>query len=1261
MFLFRAFSACTSSLKRSKALVGSCTLALLTLVPVSHARAQMQSYHGGATTRALISGPIDSAKLVTLKGNTHFAAVEENDRGFVGESFNLDHMQLVMQRPPEVEQEITATLDELQRKGSATYHKWLTPEQFATRFGPAPADLERVSVWLQQQGFRVENIAPNGMIIEFSGNAGMIKRAFHTEIHKIEVDGEDHFANMTDPQIPEALAGAVRGIHALHNFMPHPMLKARPKDTIAYNSTSTYYAVTPPDLATIYNFNPAFQSGLTGAGQTVYVIEDTVIKNPSDIATFRSAFGLSGYSGTFTQVAPSAGMITCNPSGVNGAEGEAALDAEWAGAAAPNASIVLASCADTSTVFGGLIALENLIYTPSVPVVSISYGECEASNGAAANASYVTTYEEASMQGTSIYVSAGDEGAASCDANKTVSTHGIAVSGFASTPYNVAVGGTDFGDQYTADLGGAPVTNYWSGTNTATYGSALSYIPEIPWNDSCSSFLIYNDPVITSGSFTQAYSTAGFCNSTIGKGYRTTSAGSGGPSAYSKQPSWQTGIPGLPTTYVAQGNNPRYLPDVSLFAANGVFNHFFLYCLSDVAEGGTPCDYSAGNSTNVLNDLAAGGTSFSSPILAGVQALINQSTGMNAGNPNPNFYKMGALEYGTSGNSSCNSSLGTGEAANCVFNDVTLGDIDVNCRGTYLQNPSCYGSTGTSGSSAQGSLSTSGTTYNPAYGTNTGWDYATGLGTVNVFNLISNWNLAQTKLTLVPSSTSGSVGQSVTLTLTITSYAASEASANGETVTFLNGTTSIGTGTLTNGLATLTTTTLPAGTLSLTATYPGDVTFATGNSNAVFFIVKPAVTVSSDTSAISANQSVMLTANVIATPAATGMVTFTDTTTGVNIGTCNLITTASPSTCSASVTGSQLNFYNNAITATYDGNGNYSAATSTPINVAVAGGPSFSVYPNMLSFPVTVVGARSQSQIVTVTNMGSTPVYTGASFSGPNASAFLLTSKNCGNVNPGQSCSFSVAFAPTAAVSDTATFNVGEAYTSGGPTTPVSLSGTGTIPATVTLTAGPLTFPSTVVGGRSASQTVTLTNNGATSVFTAVSFSGSNPSSYLLTAKTCSTLAGGQSCTFSVAFAPTTSGPLAANFNVTAQGATNSPQSVSLSGTGLTPSTVTVGPGNINFPATAVKSRSASQMITLTNNGTSPVTTIVEFTGANQSSFLLSSKTCSTLAGGASCTFSVAFQPTSGGPLSANFVIYAKGATNSPQTVALSGTGGTTP
>jgi subtilase family serine protease len=701
------------------------TLLALLFACTASSNAQVQT---GRHSRTLITRDIDENNLVTLHGNTRPEANAMNDRGAVADDLTMDHLLLQLQRSPEQEAALEKLIDEMHTKGSSNYHQWLTAPQFAENFGLSKEDINKVTAWLEAHGLHVNVAYPT--LIDFSGTAGQVRDAFRTEIHNLSVNGVQHIANMRDPQIPAALAPAVVGVVSLHDFRPHPMHRMHANYTFT-SGGSTFQAVVPGDLAEIYNLNPLFTAGTSGQGQTIVVIEDTNVFSTADWTTFRSTFGLSTFtSGSFTQVhpAPPSGTNNCTNPGANGDQVEAILDAEYASAAAPSAAIELASCEDTRTTFGGLIAVQNLINESKTPpaIMSISYGECEAENGASANAAFNTAYQQAVSEGVSVFVSAGDEGAASCDADEAKSTHGIGVSGFASTQYNVAVGGTDFGDTFAGSN-----STYWNTTNTSTFESAKSYIPEIPWNDSCASVLL-----ATFEGFATTYGTAGFCNSSTGEAdFLTTASGSGGPSGcatgsastsgvvsgtckgYAK-PSWQTGVVGIPADGV------RDLPDVSLFASNGLWGHYYVFCWSDTREGGAACTGAPSGWSG------AGGTSFASPILAGIQALVNQKQGARQGNPNPVYYTLAAAEYGASGSTSCNSSNGNTVGSTCIFYDVTQGDMDVNCTGTH----NCYRPSGTNGV-----LSTSNTSYLKAYGTTTGWDFATGIGTVNATNLVNNW------------------------------------------------------------------------------------------------------------------------------------------------------------------------------------------------------------------------------------------------------------------------------------------------------------------------------------------------------------------------------------------------------------------------------------------------------------------------------------------------------------------------------------------
>ena len=683
-----------------------------------------------ARAQRQVVSAVDETRLVTLAGNTHPGANAENDLGPVDDSFSLDHMQLLLRRPAQLQQQLDAYTESLTDKSSPSYHRWLTAEEFGQRFGLAQQDIDAVTAWLTLHGIQVNTVYPNRLTIDFTGSAAQVREAFHTEIHAYDVKGARHIANDRDPQVPAALAPAVAGIVSLNDFRPHSMHKPRAQYTFDGGS----HAVTPADLATIYDLNRLFKAGYSGKGQTIVVLEDTNVFTAADWTKFRSEFGLSGYkSGSFKQIhpAPKTGASNCSDPKVNGDDGEAILDAEYASAAAPDAAIELASCADTSVLFGGQIALQNLLNESSKPpaIVSMSYGDCEPDLGAAGNLSFKELFHQAFVEGVSVFVSAGDENAASCDAGENDATHGISISGFASTPYNVAVGGTDFADTYLNEN-----STYWNSTNTAEFGSAKSYIPEIPWNGSCASTLL-SDSLSNSA---VTYGKKGFCNSSVAAddGLLQVTGGSGGPSNCATgnpaiddvasgtckgwpKPSWQS-LVGVPADGV------RDIPDVSLFASNGIWDPYFVYCFSDTENGGAPCTGAPSNWAG------AGGTSFSSPIMAGIQALVNQKTGKRWGNPNTVYYEIARAEYGSKGSAACNSSKGKSVASSCVFYDVTLGDMDVNCKGSH----NCY-----LDGAVNGVLSTSNSKYDSAYKTGTGWDFATGIGTVNAYNLVmsSKW------------------------------------------------------------------------------------------------------------------------------------------------------------------------------------------------------------------------------------------------------------------------------------------------------------------------------------------------------------------------------------------------------------------------------------------------------------------------------------------------------------------------------------------
>ena len=683
------------------------------------------------TVLALALPSFSAEPVVRLKGNVRPEATSQNDLGPVDDGLSLEHVLLELQRPAERQAALDAWMAGLQDKSSANYHHWLTAEEFGARFGLPAEELEQVTDWLSANGLEVHGVYPNRLTVDFSATAGQMRTVFQTEMHGYLVDGVRHIANASDPAVPLALAPWIAGIVSLHDFRPRPQLRTRGRKTGAGTFTigtgaAAEYAVTAADVATIYNLTPLFKTGYTGKGETIAVIEDSDVHSAADWTAFRAAFGLSSYTtGKLEQVhpAPATGANNCaDPGAVTGWDEEPALDAQYASAAAPGAAIEVAACKSTSVTSGVMLALKNLVNASGThpAVLSVSYGTCEAANGAAANAAIAADYEQAVAEGISVFAAAGDGGAAMCDEGAWAATHGIAVNAYASTAYNVAVGGTDFADTAAHTNG-----SYWGKTNSTAGESAKSYIPEIPWDDSCASPLI-----AAFNGYKTMYGSAGFCLADLltDEDYQTTVAGAGGPSGCATgsaavrlevsgsckgtaKPAWQA-VTGNPKDGV------RDLPDVALFAGDGIWDHAYIFCDSNLNdEDGAPC-----KAGEVADWSQGGGTSFAAPIMAGIQALVTQKWGRQ-GNPNAVYYKLAAAQFGsTTLKTACLSSEGASSGSGCVFHDVTAGSSDVNCLGLV----DCYLDV----------LSKSPLLYEPTYAAAAGWDFATGLGSVNAYNLV---------------------------------------------------------------------------------------------------------------------------------------------------------------------------------------------------------------------------------------------------------------------------------------------------------------------------------------------------------------------------------------------------------------------------------------------------------------------------------------------------------------------------------------------
>jgi len=527
--------------------------------------------------------PVDEREWVVLYGNVYPQATSEFDVGPVDPSAPMKNLVLALKMSPQKQAELDQLLAEQQDPASPNYHAWLTPEAFGERFGATSEELATITGWLQSKGFVIEQVAKGRLWVNFSGTAADVENAFHTRMRTYVIDGTTRHANAVDPSIPKALAGRVAGIVSLHDF-PLKALHTPPKPVTRaeYTYGSTHY-LAPGDFGIIYDVNPAYGSGINGSGQTIAITARTHPNNGvTDWNNFRSQFGLP-YN------PPNIIINGADPGDVPDDDGETDLDVEWSGAVAPNATIDVVMSASSYT-DGIALSGQYIVSNNLAPVMSTSYGLCEGLLGSTGNTFYNNLWAQAASQGISSFVSTGDNGVAGCDSPSASFGSGLAVNGLGSTPYNVAVGGTELFDWTNPNA-------YWQTYNSSTGVSAISYIPEMAWNES---------------------GVASPCppGDTCGELW----AGSGGVSSLYAKPSWQS-APGVPA------DGMRDLPDVALTAA--VYDGYL------VEQNGTLWVF--------------GGTSAASPSFAGLMALVVQKTGARQGNPNTRLYQLGAAQYGGAG------------------------------------------------------------------------------------------------------------------------------------------------------------------------------------------------------------------------------------------------------------------------------------------------------------------------------------------------------------------------------------------------------------------------------------------------------------------------------------------------------------------------------------------------------------------------------------------------------------------------------------
>ena len=756
---------------------------------------------------------------------THLKFVEKTAPAKqLADSFKMNHLQLVLKPSAARQAALASLIADQHNPKSTSFHKWLSPAQFGESYGVMDSDIAAVTSWLQAQGFTVNNVYPNKSQIDFSGTVGQVKAAFHTQenLYSLGTGGsatEQHIANAGDISVPLALKDVVAGVMGLNDFHPKAMNKpikgakwdatkkalvlsqppasgkANGKSMAISVSTSqnpqgTIRALVPNDLATMYGIRTIRNNGVTGKGITIAVVEDQGM-NAADWTNFTTVFNLAQYNGTFTQFNPAApsGPNNCvAPPSYFGESDETVLDAEWATAIAPGANIWVANCSDytadlnnysTSNFFGGVyLAANNLVNAPNgsrPDIISTSYGYGEQVVDSASKAAIDLMWAQADAEGISVFVSTGDSGS-NPDFNGGVingmyGNASIDVNAFATSPNDTAVGGTDL-----ADVLDGTSSKYFAATPSVVGGSALSYVPEIPWNQSCG-----NGVAATSMGFSSA---VGFCNAAFAfyqtnsylptslmyyydYSWDTSEGGSGGASTVDRKPVWQRMV------YNAAPDQSRDIPDVALFAGSFGDNTYVAVCSAyDVCTPNfTPGTTADQNPSGVG---LTGGTSLSSPMFAGIQALIDQGVAMRGlspdqGNAAPTLYALAANEYGNAGKpnsaglSACNANNGADGTSGCVFHNITRGSTSTGCTawegtGAFAayssDTPNCYyyntysyiGTPGVGDSLAVkvglttiDANPTSYTPLNKAYSAQPGWSFASGLGSVNATNLLIAW------------------------------------------------------------------------------------------------------------------------------------------------------------------------------------------------------------------------------------------------------------------------------------------------------------------------------------------------------------------------------------------------------------------------------------------------------------------------------------------------------------------------------------------
>ena len=1080
-----------------------------------------------------IAQPVDATHVVRLPGRIPSRASPQYDQGAVDPSFQISHMTLELKPSVQQQQALSQLLNDQQDPSSPGYHKWLTAELYADRFGLDQPDVVTLTGWLAQQGFTVTYVARGRNYIAFDGTAGQVRSAFQTEIHRFLINGEQHCANVSQPSIPAAFADVVTGIGGLHDFRPRPLLKKSviaPADASQLPDAAQLVTLTPSLFASIYDVTPLYTAGFNGTGQKIVIVGQSE-PDFADVAAFRKTFNLP-------VSAPQAVLGGADPGSLPVTSGEVReqnLDLEWSGAVAPGATIIYVYATDA------IVALAYAIDNDLAPVMSMSFGLCEPQ---ADPGLFEPDLQKSSSMGISIFVSSGDSGAAGCDEDFVPGREamdGLEVNYPASSPEVTAVGGTAF-----------------------TQPAGSGYVPETTWNDTYA----------------------------LGVNVIGLAASGGGASAVFPKTSWQV-APGVPD------DGFRDVPDVALAS-------------SPYAD---PYQVINNNQT-----LLFGGTSAAAPTMAGIVAVLNQYLVAKGVISSPGLGMINPMLYQFS------------QTSPSAFHDISSGNNEVPCA---VNTPNC-------------------TTGSFGYAAIPGYDQATGLGSVDANNLALFWSNAPfisfsaTSLAF-PAQIAGTTSAAQTVTLTNA----------GKEALPITGITSSKDFSQTNTCGA----SLAAGAnCAISVTFQPSVLGADSGSISIAESLGNPLRINLSGTGLSAVNvspaSLAFGQQMVNTTSAPQTVTLTNngptplTIYNIAIGfsfhqtnTCGT-SVASGVSCTISVTFNPVSASAQAQSLFLD-----DSAAGSPQIVALTGTgySTVTLSPTSLTFGPQLAGTASAAQTVTLTNGGTTSL---AIASITSAGNFTQTN-NCGtSVAPAGNCTITVNFRPALVGDQSGSISITDNATNSPQI--IGLDGAGI--STVNLSATTLNFQKQALTTSSAAQTVTLTNNAAAPLaITSIAVGGLDAGNFIQT-NTCGASVGPQStCTISVIFKPIVVGSVAPAFVFITDSAIGSPQSINLSGTGI--SVVGLSSGFLTFNNQEIGTTSAAQTVTLTNQGGVPLAIAgIALTGTNGASFALTQNCPASLAPGSACTLSTTFTPPSIGSFTAAITL-TDNSSDSPQTIGIGGTG----